>query len=144
MAPGSYVVHHQHGVGKYAGMVKRAIGGAERDYLLLEYKGDDKLYVPSDQIDAVRHYTGGEAPTLSRLGGDGWQKAKAKVRSAVCEIAHLGLVLSGRNRIEMTDGRVIEVGPGDLFEIGPGHDSVVIGDEPYVSIHFLGADQYAR
>lgn len=60
-----------------------------------------------------------------------------------CEVAHLGLVLSGRNRIEMDDGRVIEVGPGDLYEIGPGHDSVVIGDEPYVSIHFLGADRYA-
>jgi copper chaperone CopZ len=53
-------------------MVKRAIGGVDRDYLLLEYKGDDKLYVPSDQIDAVRHYTGGESPTLNRLGGDGW------------------------------------------------------------------------
>ena len=62
----------------------------------------------------------------------------------VCEVSHLGLVLSGRNRIEMADGRVIEVGPGDLFEIGPGHDSVVVGDEPYVSIHFLGADSYAR
>jgi len=60
-----------------------------------------------------------------------------------CEVAHVGFVISGRNRIEMDDGRVIEVGPGDLFEIGPGHDSVVIGDEPYVSIHFLGADQYA-
>ena len=62
---------------------------------------------------------------------------------AVCEVAHLGLVLSGRNRIEMTDGRVFELGPGDLFEIGPGHDSAVVGDEPYVSIHFLGADRYA-
>ena len=60
-----------------------------------------------------------------------------------CEVAHLGLVISGRNRIEMDDGRAIEVGPGDLFEIGPGHDSVVVGDEPYVSIHFLGADTYA-
>ena len=62
---------------------------------------------------------------------------------AVCEVAHLGFVVSGRNLIEKTDGRRIEVGPGDLFEIGPGHDSVVIGEEPYVSIHFLGADQYA-
>lgn len=52
-------------------------------------------------------------------------------------------MISGRNRIEMTDGRVIEVGPGDLFEIGPGHDSAVVGDEPYVSVHFLGADDYA-
>jgi transcription-repair coupling factor (superfamily II helicase) len=65
----------------------------ERDYLLLEYKGDDKLYVPSDQIDAVRHYTGGETPTLNRLGGDGWQRAKAKVRSAVSEIAQELVVL---------------------------------------------------
>jgi transcription-repair coupling factor (superfamily II helicase) len=90
------VVHHQHGVARYAGMVKRAIGGVERDYLLLEYKGDDKLYVPSDQIDAVRHYTGGEAPTLSRLGGDGWQKAKARVRAAVSEIAQELVVLYQR------------------------------------------------
>ena len=90
---GDYVVHHQHGVARYGGMVKRAIGGVERDYLLLEYKGDDRLYVPSDQIDAVRHYTGGESPTLSRLGGDGWQKAKAKVRSAVSEIAQELVVL---------------------------------------------------
>jgi transcription-repair coupling factor (superfamily II helicase) len=93
---GDFVVHHQHGVARYAGMVKRAIGGVERDYLLLEYKGDDKLYVPSDQIDAVRHYTGGEAPTLSRLGGDGWQRAKARVRAAVAEIAQELVVLYQR------------------------------------------------
>src|SRR3546814_9014527 len=74
-------------------MVKRAIGGVDRDYLLLEYKGDDKLYVPSDQIDAVRHYTGGDSPALSRLGGDGWQKAKAKVRSVASEIAQELVVL---------------------------------------------------
>ena len=90
---GDYVVHHQHGVARYGGMVKRSIGGVERDYLLLEYKGDDKLYVPSDQIDAVRHYTGGDSPTLSRLGGDGWQRTKAKVRAAVVEIAQELVVL---------------------------------------------------
>jgi hypothetical protein len=61
-----------------------------------------------------------------------------------CDVAHIGVVLSGRNRIEMDDGRVFEIGPGDLFEIGPGHDSVVVGDEPYVSVHLLGADTYAR
>ena len=90
---GDYVVHHQHGVARYGGMVKRAIGGVERDYLLLEYKGGDKLYVPSDQIDAVRHYTGGEAPSLTRLGGDTWTKTKAKVRAAVTEIAQELVVL---------------------------------------------------
>ena len=97
---GDYVVHHQHGVARYGGMVKRAIGGVERDYLLLEYKGDDRLYVPSDQIDAVRHYTGGEAPTLNRLGGDAWQRAKAKVRAAVAEIAQELVVLYQRRRRE--------------------------------------------
>jgi len=90
---GDHVVHHQHGVARYGGMVKRAIGGVERDYLLLEYKGDDRLYVPSDQIDAVRHYTGGDSPSLNRLGGDGWQRAKAKVRSVVSEIAQELVVL---------------------------------------------------
>jgi transcription-repair coupling factor (superfamily II helicase) len=93
LKPGDHVVHHQHGVARYAGMVKRAIGGVERDYLLLEYRGDDKLYVPSDQIDAVRHYTGGDSPTLTRLGGDGWQKAKAKVRAVVSEVAQELVVL---------------------------------------------------
>ncbi|HEX2551011.1 MAG TPA: CarD family transcriptional regulator, partial [Nocardioidaceae bacterium] len=77
---GSYVVHYQHGVGKYEGMVKRTIGGIERDYLLLAYKGGDKLYVPSDQIDALRQYVGGETPTLHRLGGADFAKAKARVR----------------------------------------------------------------
>ncbi len=90
---GNYVVHHQHGVGKFAGMVKRAIGGHQRDYLLLEYKGDDKLYLPSDQIDLIRRFTGGDTPTLHRLGGTDFAKTKAKVRSAVAEIAQELVVL---------------------------------------------------
>ena len=90
---GHYVVHHQHGVGKYEGMVKRAIGGVERDYLLISYKGGDKLYVPSDQIDTLRQYVGGEAPKLHRLGGSDFAKAKGKVRSAVREIAQELVVL---------------------------------------------------
>ena len=73
---GDFVVHHQHGVGKFGGMVKRAIGGHERDYLLLEYRGNDKLYLPSDQIDLIRRYTGGESPSLHRLGGSDFAKAK--------------------------------------------------------------------
>jgi transcription-repair coupling factor (superfamily II helicase) len=93
LKPGNYVVHHQHGVGKYEGMVKRSIGGVERDYLLVAYKGGDKLYVPSDQIDALRHYVGGEAPTLHRLGGADFARAKGRVRSAVREIAQELVVL---------------------------------------------------
>ena len=86
-------MHHQHGVGKYEGMVKRTIGGIERDYLLIAYKGGDKLYVPSDQIDTLRQYVGGETPTLHRLGGSDFAKAKSRVRSAVREIAQELVVL---------------------------------------------------
>ncbi len=93
LKPGNYVVHHQHGVGQYEGMVKRTIGGVERDYLLLSYKGGDKLYVPSDQIDSLRQYVGGEAPSLHRLGGADFAKAKSRVRSAVREIAQELVVL---------------------------------------------------
>jgi len=96
LKPGDHVVHVHHGVGRYAGMVKRSIGGVERDYLLIEYRGDDKLYIPTDQIDAIRHYTGGETPSLSKLGGSDWQKAKARVRSAVREIAQELVVLYQR------------------------------------------------
>jgi transcription-repair coupling factor (superfamily II helicase) len=74
-------------------MVKRAIGGVERDYLLIVYKGGDKLYVPSDQIDTLRQYVGGEAPTLHRLGGSDFAKAKSRVRSAVRAIAQELVVL---------------------------------------------------
>ena len=93
LRPGNYVVHQQHGVGQYEGMVKRTIGGVERDYLLLAYKGGDKLYIPSDQIDTIRQYVGGEAPVLHRLGGSDFAKAKSKVKSAVREIAQELVVL---------------------------------------------------
>ncbi len=93
LKPGDYVVHHQHGVGRFAGMVRRRMGGAERDYLMLDYKGADKLYVPSDQIDFIRRYTGGESPTLHKLGGADFARAKTKVASAVAEIAQELVVL---------------------------------------------------
>ena len=90
---GSYVVHHQHGVARFGGMVTKAMGDNERDYLLLEYRGSDKLYVPSDQIESIRHYTGGDTPTLSKMGGSDWRTTKARVRSAVQEIAQELVVL---------------------------------------------------
>jgi transcription-repair coupling factor (superfamily II helicase) len=96
LGPGDYVVHHQHGVARYGGMVKRSMGGADRDYLLLEYRGGDRLYVPSDQIDAISPYTGGESPALNRLGGSEWQRTRSRVRAAVREIAQELVVLYRR------------------------------------------------
>jgi transcription-repair coupling factor (superfamily II helicase) len=74
-------------------MVTRSMGGAERDYLLLEYRGGDKLYVPSDQIDSIRLYSGGETPRLNKMGGSDFSRSKSKVRSAVAEIAQELVVL---------------------------------------------------
>jgi transcription-repair coupling factor (superfamily II helicase) len=96
LRPGGYVVHHHHGVGRYEGMVTRAIGGVERDYLLLAYKGADRLYVPVDQIHTVRQYVGGDAPALNKLGGADFAKVKSRVRSAVREIAQELVVLYQR------------------------------------------------
>ncbi len=96
MKAGDFVVHHIHGVGRFGGMVRRSIGGVERDYLLLEYRGADRLYVPSDQIDLLRPYSGGESPALSRLNGSEWQRTKTRVRQAVREIAQELVVLYQR------------------------------------------------
>ena len=93
LQPGGYVVHSVHGVGKYEGMVKRAIGGVERDYLLIAYKGGDKLYVPTEQLGTIRQYVGGETPTLNKMGGSDFARTKSRVRSAVREVAQELVVL---------------------------------------------------
>ncbi|HEY5097252.1 MAG TPA: transcription-repair coupling factor, partial [Acidimicrobiales bacterium] len=101
LAPGSYVVHRQHGVAVYGGMVARTMGGATRDYLLLEYRGGDRLYLPTDQIDVLTPYAGGDSPAVSRLGGSEWQRARSKARAAVHEIAE-ELVALYRRRLQVT------------------------------------------
>jgi len=93
LVPGAFVVHQHHGVARFEGMVRRAVGGHEREYLLLAYRGRDRLYVPSDQVTSIRHYTGGEAPTLSRMGGSEWAATKNRVRRAVAEVAQELVVL---------------------------------------------------
>ncbi len=90
---GGFVVHEHHGVARFEGMVQRVVGGHEREYLLLAFRGTDRLYVPADQVETVRHYTGGDSPTLSRMGGADWSAAKARVRSAVSEVAQELVVL---------------------------------------------------
>nr|WP_310249180.1 transcription-repair coupling factor [Nocardioides sp. BE266] len=90
---GDYVVHEQHGVGRFVEMKQREIGGAVREYLVLEYGAskrggpNDMLYVPADTLDQVTRYVGGENPSLDRLGGGDWTKRKNKAKRAVREIA---------------------------------------------------------
>ncbi|WP_374194996.1 transcription-repair coupling factor [Amycolatopsis sp. 195334CR] len=90
---GDYVVHDQHGIGRFVEMVQRTVAGATREYLLLEYASSkrghpgDRLFVPTDQLDEVSRYVGGELPTLNKLGGSDWKNTKVKARKAVKEIA---------------------------------------------------------
>lgn len=90
---GDYIVHEQHGVGRYIEMVQRTVQGATREYLVVEYapakrgQPGDRLYIPTDQLEQITKYVGGEAPTLHRTGGADWTKTKARAKKAVKEIA---------------------------------------------------------
>jgi transcription-repair coupling factor (superfamily II helicase) len=90
---GDFVVHEQHGIGRYVELVQRTVNGAEREYLVIEYapskrgQPGDRLFVPTDQLDQLSRYVGGETPTLHKLGGSDWAKSKARARKAVREIA---------------------------------------------------------
>ena len=89
LKPGDYVVHANHGVGVFKGIKQIEIAGNTRDYLDIVYDKGDKLYVPVDQLDLVQKYIGSEGknPKINKLGGNEWQKAKAKVRKSINEIA---------------------------------------------------------
>jgi transcription-repair coupling factor (superfamily II helicase) len=93
LVAGDYVVHEQHGVGRFVEMKQREVQGAVREYLVLEYGASkrggppDRLFVPADALDQVTRYVGGEQPSLDRLGGADWSKRKNRARKAVREIA---------------------------------------------------------
>ncbi|MFZ0014148.1 MAG: transcription-repair coupling factor [Acidimicrobiia bacterium] len=87
LSEGDYVVHYQHGIGRFEGLVTRTMVGVERDYLVVAYAGSDKLYVPVEQLAAVKRYTGGETPRVSRMGGKDWSEQKARVRKEVAAVA---------------------------------------------------------
>lgn len=84
LTPGDFVVHVHHGIGIYRGLVRLLLNGAERDYLQLEYAQQDRLYVPSDQINLVQRYIGveGQQPKIHRLGGAEWEREKKRVKEA--------------------------------------------------------------
>ena len=93
LSAGDMVVHDQHGIGRFVEMVERTIGGARREYLVIEYAPSkrghpgDRLFVPMESLDQLSRYVGGELPALSKLGGSDWANTKRKARKAVREIA---------------------------------------------------------
>jgi transcription-repair coupling factor (superfamily II helicase) len=89
LKPGDYVVHVDHGIGRFEGLQTISSQGAEREFMLLIYADDAKLFVPVERLDLVSRYSSGEAtsPTLDRLGGIGWQKTKAKAKRAMRDMA---------------------------------------------------------
>ena len=97
---GDYIVHEDHGVGRFVRFDTKEVGGVVRDYLYLEFRGDDRLYVPHDQLAKVSRYVGadGRAPALSRLGGKAWQSLKSRARVAVRELAGELLALYARRQ----------------------------------------------
>ncbi|HZI97876.1 MAG TPA: transcription-repair coupling factor, partial [Actinomycetales bacterium] len=93
LRPGDHVVHAQHGVGRFVEMVQRTIGGAAREYLVIEYapsrrgQPGDRLFVPTDALDQVTRYVGGDSPSLNKMGGSDWARTKGRARKAVRQIA---------------------------------------------------------
>ncbi|MGH2441637.1 MAG: transcription-repair coupling factor, partial [Chloroflexota bacterium] len=88
-SPGDYVVHLEHGIGRFDGVTRMAIEGVEREYGLVQYAGTDRVYVPTDQLERLTRYigVGDSAPQLNRLGGGEWQRARQRARQAAADIA---------------------------------------------------------
>ncbi len=112
---GDYVVHEDHGVGSLLGFETKTVAGVTRDYLFLGFRGDDRLYVPHEQIGKVSKYIGadGGAPALSKLGGRAWQNLKARARASVRELA--GELLSLYARRQQAQGLAYDLS-GDWLE----------------------------
>jgi quercetin dioxygenase-like cupin family protein len=116
---------------------------------------NDVILKRFEHPDEVRNFEKGRFE-LVHLGGmtigrasyePGWKWSEHVGKAAgakSCQVEHVGMVVSGRATAAMDDGRVIEMKADDLFYIEPGHDSWVVGNEPYVSLHFMGAGEYAK
>jgi quercetin dioxygenase-like cupin family protein len=114
------------------------------DVILKQFESPDETRTfPKGRFELV--HIGGM--TIGRATYEpGWRWSEhvgAAMGARSCQVEHVGLVISGRATAAMDDGTVYEMKPGDLFYIPPGHDSWVVGDEPYVSIHLMGASDYA-
>ncbi|MCC6383015.1 MAG: DEAD/DEAH box helicase, partial [Dehalococcoidia bacterium] len=115
LEPGDYLVHVDHGIARYGGLVRRTVDGIEREYLELQYAEGDRLYAPADQLDAVTRYVGptDHPPALTRLGSQDWARAKRRVRQAILEMAQELLELYARR--EMAEGHAF--GPDGAWQM---------------------------
>ena len=103
LEPGDYVVHVAQGIGRYLGVERLSTEDVQRDYLLIQYAGEDKLYLPVDQLDLIQKYSGkeGKTPKINKLGGSEWQKVKKRVRKGIQDMAKELLALyAARNDAE--------------------------------------------
>ncbi|HMO55150.1 MAG TPA: CarD family transcriptional regulator, partial [Tepidiformaceae bacterium] len=98
---GDYLVHADHGIARYGGLIRRSVENVEREYLELQYADNDRLYVPADQLESVSRYVGptDHPPSLTRLGSQEWVRAKRRVRQAVVELAQELLELYARREV---------------------------------------------
>ncbi len=124
ISPGDFVVHVEHGVGQYKGLVQRELGGQTREYMVLQYAGTDQLYVPVEQIDRISRYIGvGEhKPSLNKLGTQDWERAKTRVKQSIVHLAAQLLALYSQR----------ELTPGFAFPPDTPWQDELEGSFPYV------------
>jgi quercetin dioxygenase-like cupin family protein len=126
-------------------MVYVTNGGAVVDVIVKRFDNPDEVRSFTKGKFEIVHVAG---VTLGRATYEpGWRWSEHVGRAlgqTSCDVEHIGLVIQGRATVAMNDGRVVELHPGDIFYVAPGHDSRVIGDEPYVSLHLSGAAAYTR
>jgi quercetin dioxygenase-like cupin family protein len=115
------------------------------DVVLKRFENPDETMIFEKGKFEIVHVGG---MTIGRATYDpGWRWSEHIGKSSgakLCMVEHVGIVVSGKSGLSMRDGTIKEMQPGDIFYVAPGHDSWVIGNEPYVSIHLMGAEQYAK
>jgi quercetin dioxygenase-like cupin family protein len=115
------------------------------DVILKRFESPDETRTFEKGKFELIHISGMTIGRASYEPGWKWSEHVGKaLGKKSCDVEHVGIVFSGRATAAMDDGRIIEMKPGDIFYIAPGHDSWVIGDEPYVSLHLMGASAYAQ
>jgi quercetin dioxygenase-like cupin family protein len=122
-----------------------ALGDAMHEVILKRFERPDEVRTFEKGKFELVHIGGMTIGRATYQPGWKWSEHVGRAAGAKsCSVEHVGIVVSGRATAAMDDGRVIEMKAGDVFYIAPGHDSWVVGDEPYVSLHLMGASQYAQ